>query len=775
MSTYSSNLYIELIGTGEQTGTWGSTTNNNFQYVFEEAIVGRATVAFSDADVTLTPVAATTNQTFRNVYLNCTGTNTASRNLIVPTINKNYIVENNTTGGFNIVVKTAAGTGITVPNGYKCAVYVDGTNVVTAFSYLGGGLTVTNLTDSALTSGRVTFAGTGGLLSDSANLTWNGTTLAVVGRLYNGDASTFGASTWGMSLGNGGASANYFKASTTYWQDNAGNAILQLSSSGLNFPTAASGNANISYDGSTFTLVSNSSSASMVFSTNSTERGRFTSGGLFGLGTNNPQTSLQINAAAPTIRIEETTTGGSKRLEMGVTSGGVAFIGANQSAQSLTFQTVGAEVARFTPTGQFIIGNTSTSYNMQLYVGGSNSSILQFASGVTGAGAANGLTVGMNNSGQAVFIHQQGYSLLFGSNGAASMTLDSSNNLILGTSPGTASQQLTFNNSTGGLGIGWGATSSNYTNIFGAYSSGALVLAVGVQGNRSSDAYTSSYAGSIYRSAIRIDPFNGTGIQFFVNSSATTVAVGSAVSLTEVGRFSTNGYLGVGTASPDSVICFAGNITSKGSDNYGIGTNGGNNHFNVFATGASGAVRFFTGGSSATAAGGGGAERARIDSNGRMQIGTTSSLYSATLTLLSAGNSYNLTSSRVGAGTGTLGHVVFENDNGAVGTIQTNGSSTIYNTSSDYRLKNITGPITNSGSYIDSLNPVEGTWKVDGAVFVGLVAHEAQEISRTPVATGVKDGEEMQGMDYGNSEFIANIIAELQSLRKRVAQLEQGV
>ena len=98
MSTYSSNLYIELIGTGEQTGTWGSTTNNNFQYVFEESIVGRATVSFTDADVTLTPVSASTNQTFHNVYLNCTGTNTASRNLIVPTINKNYIVENNTTG-----------------------------------------------------------------------------------------------------------------------------------------------------------------------------------------------------------------------------------------------------------------------------------------------------------------------------------------------------------------------------------------------------------------------------------------------------------------------------------------------------------------------------------------------------------------------------------------------------------------------------------------------------------------------------------------------------
>lgn len=102
-----------------------------------------------------------------------------------------------------------------------------------------------NATVGGLTSGRVTFAGTGGLLSDSANLTWDGTSLSVVGRLYNGSASTFGASTWGMSLGNGGASANYFKASTTYWQNNAGTQILQLSAGDLTL----AGSANAIYTG----------------------------------------------------------------------------------------------------------------------------------------------------------------------------------------------------------------------------------------------------------------------------------------------------------------------------------------------------------------------------------------------------------------------------------------------------------------------------------------------------------------------------------------------
>jgi hypothetical protein len=114
--------------------------------------------------------------------------------------------------------------------------------------------------------------------------------------------------------------------------------------------------------------------------------------------------------------------------------------------------------------------------------------------------------------------------------------------------------------------------------------------------------------------------------------------------------------------------------------------------------------------------------------------------------------------------------MVFENNNAdAVGTIFTAGSTTSYNTSSDYRLKNITGPITNSGAYIDSLNPVEGTWKADGSTFVGLIAHEVQKASRTNVATGTKDGEQMQGMDYSSAEIIANLIAEVKSLRARLA------
>ena len=67
-STYS-DLKIELIGTGDQTGTWGTTTNNNFSVALSEAITGSADVSFSSADVTVTLTDTNAAQTARNLRL----------------------------------------------------------------------------------------------------------------------------------------------------------------------------------------------------------------------------------------------------------------------------------------------------------------------------------------------------------------------------------------------------------------------------------------------------------------------------------------------------------------------------------------------------------------------------------------------------------------------------------------------------------------------------------------------------------------------------------
>jgi hypothetical protein len=152
-SSYS-NLKIELIGTGEQTGTWGATTNNNFQYAIEEAITGATDITFSSADVTLTLTNSNLPQQARNLKLNLIGFTGTPLNLIVPTIEKLYLINN--TLSYAITVKTSIGTGVAVPANKSVWVFNDGTNVSYSINSLGATLAV-----DAGGTGVTTSTGTG--------------------------------------------------------------------------------------------------------------------------------------------------------------------------------------------------------------------------------------------------------------------------------------------------------------------------------------------------------------------------------------------------------------------------------------------------------------------------------------------------------------------------------------------------------------------------------------------------------------------------------------
>jgi hypothetical protein len=137
-STYS-NLKFELIATGEQSGQWGSTTNSNIGTAIEQAITGMATLATGDftsnvATLTLTNTNALQNA--RAVCLNITATLSAAGTLNVPAIQKPYIILNNSVGGFAVTVKVSGQTGISIPNGRKCLVYNNGTDVGDAITHL---------------------------------------------------------------------------------------------------------------------------------------------------------------------------------------------------------------------------------------------------------------------------------------------------------------------------------------------------------------------------------------------------------------------------------------------------------------------------------------------------------------------------------------------------------------------------------------------------------------------------------------------------------------
>ena len=140
-STYTPSLKIELMATGDQVNDWGTTTNSNLENGLEQAIVGRGVVEYtSDANKTITLTESNSSQDARNLFLyvdtDMSTTLTATRDLIVPTIEKTYVVHNDTAGSQSIRVKTSGGTGITIPNGKKALLYVDGTNVIEQLNYL---------------------------------------------------------------------------------------------------------------------------------------------------------------------------------------------------------------------------------------------------------------------------------------------------------------------------------------------------------------------------------------------------------------------------------------------------------------------------------------------------------------------------------------------------------------------------------------------------------------------------------------------------------------
>jgi len=169
-STYST-LKVELIGTGDQTGTWGTTTNDNFSVALGEAITGSADVAFSSADVTVTLTDTNAAQTARNLRLNLTGTSGGARNLILGSgcqIEKLYLINNGLADA--VTVKNTSGTGIAVAAGKSMFVYNNGTNVVEAITQFNGTIALASGVSGIL---PIANGGTGTSSTTFVNLTSN--------------------------------------------------------------------------------------------------------------------------------------------------------------------------------------------------------------------------------------------------------------------------------------------------------------------------------------------------------------------------------------------------------------------------------------------------------------------------------------------------------------------------------------------------------------------------------------------------------------------------
>ncbi len=510
----------------------------------------------------------------------------------------------------------------------------------------------------------------------------------------------------------------------------------------------------------------------LALSTNGTERVRVDSSGNLGVGTASPNTygKLAVVGDGGTINLiaaTDTTT---------------------TSVQHRLFNSSGTSVFRV------IYYGASYASGSLFNIGANGTVLAQEANAPLGIG-----TIGVEQP------------LIFGTNSVERARIDSSGNLGVGTTVGAASgtgliiysptsTRLQLRNSTTGdtAGDGCGLLAfgsdlyvenrENGATLF--FNNGSERARIASSGNvgigTASPAYSLDVNGAINASAdiisqgnnARISLYRSDGINYFDWASGQSLYFSTQTSAGGGGRstkmtLDSAGNLTVGQSTSNATLADAGYLSIKNTANtsgFDIGLLGGSSDINAFIyQRANGYLAFGTNNT----------EKARITSGGDFLVGTTAKRIDERVVFVfngTAASGLNLDDS---ATTGTSNAQRFYRNAVQVGTITTTTTATAYNTSSDYRLKDNQQPLTGSGAFIDALQPKTWDWATDGSKGVGFIAHEVQTVSPNSVV-GEKDAVDadgnpiMQAMEYGSAEFIANIVAELQSLRARVATLENN-
>lgn len=174
MSTYSTNLGIELITNGTQAGVWGTTTNTNLGTLVEQAISGYQTQVVTGGTDTITMPNGATGVA-RNMYLELTGTGGGT--LVVPAKKKLYFIFNNTSSGGAVTVKVSGQTGVAVPANTKMLLVNNGTDVVNGTNHMAALTLGAALPVTSGGTGTTTSTGTGSVVL-SASPTLTGTPVA---------------------------------------------------------------------------------------------------------------------------------------------------------------------------------------------------------------------------------------------------------------------------------------------------------------------------------------------------------------------------------------------------------------------------------------------------------------------------------------------------------------------------------------------------------------------------------------------------------------------
>jgi hypothetical protein len=478
-----------------------------------------------------------------------------------------------------------------------------------------------------------------------------------------------------------------------------------------------------------------------------TERLTITSAGNVGFGTTNPTARVQISATTSSFGATEVNlalTGAN-----GVTNSSLLFASENTNVryQNLFNVSTGAlswqnstngstytERMRIDSSGNVGIGTTSPSSKLTVLDGDIE----------IGASGAGNTLLSFNGIIANVTVNSSSAPLAFGTNSTERMRINSNGNTGIGTSNPLA-RFVVSNGSNENIELTSGSVSLNggvieYINR-GAFPTTRpdLNYYIGVPGAHKF--YTDTFE------RMRIASTGYVGIGTVSPSYPLEVRQDGASSSTYVGAVNTTATGGSGVA---------GYLARAGSNFAYFYVRGDGTAYIDNAT--ANPLGFATNGT----------ERARIDSSGNLLVGTTSLISAAKVSIDSGagpsiGSKINTTSA--------AGHIIFQNPNGVVGQIFTSGSATVYDTASDARLKHDIVDAPEASSLVDALKVRSFKWNVDNSEQrYGFIAQELVEVAPEAVSQPA-DPEATMGVDY--SKLVPMLVKEIQSLRARVAQLEE--